>query len=266
MSRGHLSLTDVTLRFGAVTALEGVALDVAAGSVHGVIGPNGAGKSSLFNVVSGVYRPVQGTVRLDGEDLLGLPPHRIARAGVGRSFQNVDLSGDETVLESLLGGRDHLMRGSVVATMFGLPGARKEERRHADRAREIADFCGLGDFLDRRLHELPYGIRKLVDIARAVCMEPRLLLLDEPAAGLDDGETGRIGTLVTDLRSGLDLTVLLIEHDMGLVMGLCDRITVLDFGRRIADGTPAEIQSNPAVVAAYLGAGDSAEADLEVTP
>jgi len=266
MNAPRLTVSDVTLTFGALKALDDVSFDVEPGHVHGLIGPNGAGKSSLFNVVSGVYHPQVGSVTLDGEELVGKAPHKIAALGVGRSFQNVDLGGNETVIDSLLGGRDHLMHGSVVATMLGLPSVRREERRHRDRARDIADFCGLGPLKDRRLNELPYGQRKVVDIARAVCMEPRVLLLDEPAAGLDSAETAEIEAVVRDLREALDLTVLLIEHDMGLVMGLCDRITVLDFGRRIADGTPSEIQADPAVVAAYLGTGAHDESTMEVAP
>lgn len=253
----------VTVTFGALRALDDVSLIAQPGHIHGVIGPNGAGKSSLFNVISGVYQVDTGSVHLDGELLTGQPVHRGATAGVARSFQNVDLGGTETVLESLLVGRHHLMGAGVLATMLGLPGARREERRHVDRVREIADFCGLGGLLDRPLRELPYGQRKLSDIARAVCMEPRLLMLDEPAAGLDHLETQAISRLVLELRSALDMTVLLIEHDMGLVMGTCDRITVLDFGRRIADGTPAEIQRDSVVTAAYLGTGEPTEPTLE---
>lgn len=257
-----LTVEGVSLSFGAVQALSDVSLTAEAGQVHGVIGPNGAGKSSVFNVISGVYRPSQGSVRLGGRELVGLRPHRVAATGVGRSFQNVDLSGDETVLESLLAGRDHLMHASVVSAMFGLPRSRREERRHTDRAHEIAAFCGIDGVLGHRLRDLPYGLRKLVDVARAVCMEPSVLLLDEPAAGLDPAETWQVGTLIRDLRRALDLTVLLIEHDVGLVMTLSDRVTVLDFGRRIAHGTPEEIQSDPAVVAAYLGVGESAEDEI----
>lgn len=255
-----LSVEGVTLAFGAVTALDDVDIRVRGGDVHGVIGPNGAGKSSLFNVISGVYRPQKGRILLDGISLGELSPDRVAAAGVGRSFQNLGPSGEETVLESLLVGRHHLMRAGITAAMLALPRARREERRHRERVAEIAHFFGLAGLLDRSLRTLPYGQQKLVDVARAVCMEPRVLMLDEPAAGLDEAETAAISRMILDLRSALDLTVLLIEHDMGMVMAVCDQVTVLDFGRHISQGTPAEVQRDPAVTAAYLGADEAAQA------
>ncbi|SFF54689.1 ABC transporter ATP-binding protein [Blastococcus tunisiensis] len=261
-----LDIEGVTVAFGAVKALDDVSFSVQSGHVHGVIGPNGAGKSSLFNVISGVYRPSAGEVRLDGMALTKLRPHEVAGLGIGRSFQNVDLAGEESVLESLLVGRHDLMRSGVTAVMLGLPRARREEREHKARVTEIADFFGLADHLDRPLHELPYGQQKLVDVARAVCMEPRLLMLDEPAAGLDEAETDTISEIILDLRSALDLTVLLIEHDMGMVMKICDHLTVLDFGRRISDGTPSAVQSDPAVASAYLGTGEAAEIETGTAP
>jgi branched-chain amino acid transport system ATP-binding protein len=248
-----LTVDGIGVSFGAVAALSDVSFSVKRGDIHAVIGPNGAGKSSLFNAISGVYRLTTGSVHLDDLLLTDLPPHRIAAAGVGRSFQNVALFGPETVLESLMAGRDLLIRGGVISAMLALPGSRREERRHRQRVQEIAAFFGVDRYLDRPLSQLPYGAQKLVDVARAVCMEPRLLLLDEPAAGLNAVETEEIGRLISTVRQELELSVVLIEHDMSMVMSVSDQVTVLDFGKCITTGTPEEVQKDQRVADAYLG-------------
>jgi branched-chain amino acid transport system ATP-binding protein len=246
-----LSVRDLTLRFGAVTAFAGVSFDVAPGELFAVIGPNGAGKSSLFNAISRVYEPSGGTVRFDGRDFLRLAPRQLAGIGIARSFQNLGVFPALTVLENVMVGRHHLMRAGTLRGGLGL--ARGEERRHRTAALEALDFVDLRRLAGAPVHALPYGLQKRVELARCLAMEPRVMLLDEPVAGMNAAERAEIGDLIARLHAERELTLLLVEHDMGMVMRVAQRILVLDFGEPIAIGTPAAIQSNERVIRAYLG-------------
>jgi len=261
-----LTVEDVTVEFGAVKALSGVSFTVKPRTVHAVIGPNGAGKSTMFNVLSGVYRASTGEVRLGETVLSGLRPHRIAHLGVARAFQNIALSNTQTVRENLMLGRHTLTRAGFLASGLRLPRATREERRHDARVGEIAEFLELGGKLDEPVGVLSYGDQKRVEVARALCTEPRLLLLDEPVAGMNSEETERMARAVLEIRDELGISIILVEHDMGMVMSIADRVTVLDFGRRIADGTPQETQSDPEVIRAYLGAGDDTDSPGAADP
>jgi branched-chain amino acid transport system ATP-binding protein len=248
-----LSVKGVTLRFGGITALSDVSFDVQRGELFAIIGPNGAGKSSVFNCLNGVYRPQQGAIRFDGEEITGCRPVAIARRGMARTFQNLGLFSTLTVLENVMLGRHHLMHTGFVAGALWFGKARREEIAQRQRCEEIIELLELQPYRFQHVALLPYGVRKRVEVARAMAMEPTLLLLDEPAAGMNLEETEDMARYIREINEEWNVTVLLVEHDLQMVMDLAHRVLAMDFGRVLAVGAPAEVRANDEVVRAYVG-------------
>ncbi|MBL8345007.1 MAG: ABC transporter ATP-binding protein [Rubrivivax sp.] len=255
-----LQIDRLRIAFGGIVAVKDLSLAVAPGAIHALIGPNGAGKTTVLNCISRFYDADAGSIRFGGQELTGLRDHCVADLGIARTFQNLELFGDLTVLDNVRIARHRFQRATLPEVLLGLVRKRREDAEHTERAEAIVESVGLAGHLHARVRDLPYGTQKLVELARAIALEPKLMLLDEPAAGMNNREIGRLGELLQGLRQRLSATLLLIEHNMSLVMSISERVTVMHDGALLAEGPPGEIERHEGVVAAYLGGGHRARA------
>ena len=248
-----LKVEGLTKRFGGLTAVDDVSFEVSPGEVYTIIGPNGAGKTTIFNLVSLIYAPTSGRVIFEGQDLTGMKPDRVAARGIGRTFQNIELFEHATVLQNLLIGCHAHVRANFAAEMLRLPSVTRQELALRRRVEEVIDFLDIQAVRESMVAGLPYGVRKVVELARALCTQPKILLLDEPSSGLNTEETDDMAFWIQDIKNELGITVLMVEHDMSLVSRVSDRVLAVNYGKPIAEGTPAQVQAHPEVIAAYLG-------------
>jgi branched-chain amino acid transport system ATP-binding protein len=244
---------NIAVRFGGIRALDGVSFDVQEGEVFSIIGPNGAGKTTIFNLISRIYQPTEGRLMFKGQDITKTPPHEIAGLGIARTFQNIELFPNATLLQNLLIGRHCHSHVGILGQLGFLPSVRRAEIMHREKVEEVIAFLELQRYRDQLIANLPYGVRKIVELGRALCTEPKLLLLDEPSSGLNTEETEGMAFWIDDIKKDLGITVIMVEHDMSLVAAVSDRVMALNYGRVLAMGTSAEVQSDPEVIRAYIG-------------
>lgn len=257
-----LRFDEVVVQFSGLTAINKLSFEVPEGMIYSLIGPNGAGKTTVFNCISRFYTPSAGRIEFNGRNILSLKPHQIISSGIARSFQNIELFGKMSVLDNVLTGMHSVTKSNIFSTALHLPSSRRMERQMREKAFEVMELLGIRHLAEEIVSDLPFGYQKMVDIGRAMITEPKLLLLDEPVAGMNPSETKKISELILRLKEEMNMTVLLIEHDMSMVMEVSDYITVVNFGEKIAEGVPKDIQNNQAVIKAYLGeAGSFAEAN-----
>jgi branched-chain amino acid transport system ATP-binding protein len=245
---------NLSLSFGGLKAVDSVSFDVEQGEIFTIIGPNGAGKTSIFNLISRLYNPTSGRLFFQDQDITQVPPHEIAKMGIARTFQNIELFDNASVLANMLVGRHCHRTTNMLQEMLFLPGVRRAEKAHRQKVEEVIEFLDLQPYRDKIIAGLPYGVRKVIEVARALCSEPKVILLDEPSSGLNVEETDDMSFWIRDIRTDLGITVLMVEHDMSLVNRVSDRVLALNYGKVLASGTPKEVQKHPDVIAAYLGA------------